>query len=414
MSRRRYVRRLSPMERYWLVVHQIHRYQVDGIVEGVGEIDPLALRAAVAKAAEANAGVRVRLKGFLIFSKWVDSGVAPEVQVIDDSDWDGTSERNAEFMSQGFDPLRGGAVADVFLVRCKDGMTRLVFRTLHAAIDGRGLIHWICEVFRALRGEALQGSRSTVLDMQVQERHQDRVVPAAPASPQLCIPVIEPGPAAPLRYIWRRAIIDRAVSNMLPKTAAFLAQWARRRNPGGEVAFTVPVDYRGLRTDEMSIGNLTGYLPLNVGVHDTPRTLMQQLVQSIRDYADCRIVPRIRIVPWLPIRYMVRKLLQRLDTMLYTVNQELPSGGIVSMGGLQMEWGSCPGFQARALYGIPGAAGKLNVIFMSTPAHTVVSFSAPAAYNHQGQLDELVGAYRDFFSRKQDSGGIGNVIGTNR
>ena len=403
MSRALYERRLSPMERYWLVVHQIHRYQVDGIVEGIGDIDPAALQAAVARAAEANPGIRVRLKGFLIFSRWVDSGIAPGVHVVDGSHWDGASERNSEFMSEPFDPLGGGTVADVFLVRCIDGRTRLVFRTLHAAIDGRGLIHWICEVFRALRGEALLGSHSSAVDIDVQQRHQDRVMPEAQAPPRACIPVVEPGPAAPLRYLWRRVVIDRAISNLLPKTAAFLARWARRRTPDGEVAFTVPVDLRGLRTDELSIGNLTGYLSLNVDVNDTPRTLLQRLARSIRDYADCRIIPKLRIVPWLPIRYMVRKLSQRIDHVLYNVTPELPSGGVVSMGNLQLEWGSCPGFQATALYGIPGAAGKLNVIFMSTPAQTVVSFSAPVAYNHQGQLDALVEAYRKHFSREKDS-----------
>jgi len=392
-----YSRVVSGLERYSLVLHGAYRYHVDGILEGVGEVDAVALQKAVNLAAAANPAIRVRLRGILGWCRWVDGGVAPRVRVMRRSDWDGSSEQNAPFLDE---PLRARrAVADVLLVPCNDGRTRIVFRTLHAAIDGRGCIHWMTEVCRALRGEALQGSDATINDLDVQDRFADRIPPDSDIAPQQCMPVLapKPGDPGPLRYQWRRVLIDRDVPQLLTKAAVFLAEWARRRE-AGEVGFTVPVDYRGFRIQEMGIGNLTGYLRLVVPEGASSRSLMVQLGQRIKAYADCRSFPGIRKIVWLPVWYMLRGLRPKIDTVLYTVTPALPTGGIVSMGSLKAEHFDFPGFKAENCYGIPGAVGKLNLIFVNYPDHVCASFAAPAAFNHEGQFDALVSAFQQHFS----------------
>lgn len=393
----RYSRRVSGLERYSLVLHGAYRYHVDGIVEGIGDIDAQVLQAAVDRAAESNPAIRVRLRGWLVWSKWVDSGKAPKVRSVPMSDWDGSSEQGAPYLNERLDPRC--AVADVLLVPCRDGRTRIVFRTLHAAIDGRGCIHWMAEVCRALRGEALLGSDSTLTDLDVQDQYADKIPDEPPAPPAQCIPVLMPaeGERGPLRYIWRRVLIDHDVPQLLTKAAAFLAEWARRREPG-DVGFTIPVDYRGFRIQEMGIGNLTGYLRLAVPEGATSRSLMVQLGKRLKAYADCRQFPGVRMLLWLPVWYMLRQLRPQIDKVLYTVTPALPTGGVVSMGSLKAEQFHFPGFKAERCYGIPGAVGKFNLIFVNYPDHVCVSFATPAAYNHRGQFDELVTAFQQHFS----------------
>lgn len=65
----RYERPLSGLERYSLVLHGAYRYHVDGIVEGDGTVDPVALQKAVDIAAAANTAIRVRLRGVLGWCK---------------------------------------------------------------------------------------------------------------------------------------------------------------------------------------------------------------------------------------------------------------------------------------------------------------------------------------------------------
>lgn len=387
------------MERYSLVINLLYRYHVDGIVEGAGQLDPQQLQQAVDRAAAANPAIRVRLRGVLGFCRWVDSGVAPRVRVFPVSEWNGSNEEQAPFLNERLDARRGGPIADVLLVPCADGMTRVIFRTLHAAIDGRGLMHWVREVFRAMRGEALEGSGSSLTDLDIQAEYADKITEEPPAAPSACIPVLHPGDAnrQPLRYVWRRIIIDKNVSQLLPKAATFLANWARR-NGSGEVGFTIPVDYRGLRTSEMGIGNLTGYFRLSVPQDATPRSLMLQLAQRVRAYADCRQFPGIRKLLWVPVWWMVRGLKKQADGFLYAVTPALPTGGLVSMGNLDAQHYSSPGFECRMLYGIPGAVGKLNVVFLNYAKFVVVSFAAPAAFNDRGQLDELASGFRQHFS----------------
>jgi hypothetical protein len=256
-----------------------------------------------------------------------------------------------------------------------------------------------------LRGEAPLGSHSTLTDMDVQERYRDAVEagrappdPAAPQpSPALCLPVVEPSADRTLGYVWRRIVIPNAVANQLSKSAVFLAQWARRHGPGA-VGFTIPVDYRGLRTDEMSVGNLTGYVRLKVAADDTPRSLLLQIKRSLEAHADCGQYPGMRVILWLPVWYMLKKLRQQLHTVLYTLNKDSPSGGIVSMGAWQNAWFSFPGFDAHMSYGIPGSVGKLNLLFTNYPDFSVATFAAPAAYNRDGQLDAMISAYQAYFS----------------
>ncbi len=392
-----YVRRLSPMERYALVIHAVHPYHVDAVVEGEGHIDPEALREAIERAAQANPAIRVRLRGVLAGCRWVDSGIAPRLRVIDDCGWDARSEQGLPFELASLDPLRGGPVAEMILLRTRSGPSYLVGRAVHAALDGRGMLQWMREVFRALRHEPLQGSDHRRTDLEVQKLHAAAVTDQ-PSAPQSCIPVVPASPGErPLRYIWRRIELPGTTAQMLARCALFLAHYARQHNDG-PVGFTIPVDFRSLRKEPMGLGNLTGYLRLYVGQEESTRSLMRQLQQRLRGYADCRVISGLERIVWMPIALMVRKLRTQLDQVLYQDNPHLPSGGIVSMGQLEASWFDAPGFRGRQAFAIPGAVGKLNVVFVQYAGFTTVTFSAPGAYNQEGQLDRMIAAFAQHFA----------------
>lgn len=396
----RYSRRLSPLERLSLVANEFYHYNADGIVEGIGFIELGRLEAAVERVAEANPGLRVRLHGRLGWARWVDSGIAPQVRVLPEADWDGNSEAGAAFMREPLDALRGGPVAELLVVPCTDGRTRYVFRGLHAAIDGRSAMHWVMEVFRVLRGEAPTGTPCTLTDFQLQAQYADRATPDK-SPPVRAIAAVEAGEpdGKPLHFIWRRIIINRNIGQILPKTAVFLAAYARKREPG-EVGFIIPVDYRGLRTQETGISNLTGHLRVMVPEGATAWSLMKDLRAQIASFADCRSMPGGKLVSWIPIGSLRRRVRPKYDFLHYAPNKVFQTGGLVSMGMSQPDAYSCPGFKAESVMGVPPAIGKLNVIFMNHRDSVVVCLSAPARYNHRGQFDEMVTAYQRHFSRE--------------
>ena len=397
---RRYVRRLSGMERFALAINELYRYNIVAVIEGEGNLTRDELQSAVHAAAAANPGARVRLKYFLGFSRWIDSGIAPVVTEVDAPDWDGYSERGATFLESGFQPRQGGPVCDVLLVR--GNPTRVIVRVLHAAMDGRGTLHFIKDIFKVLCGEAPIGSSSTLTHADITAKHLDKVKCTHPE--MNCIPILPPShrEATNVRYVWRRLRLERNIGNLLPRMAVFLAQQARKGHEG-DVGFTVPVDLRGLRENVHSTANLISMLYIKVDPEDTPITIMKQINQNIRDYADCITPTIMKLVPWLPISFIASNLRKNAEALLYRTTPALSSGGIVSMGMFKPKEFSCPHFTAHSCLGIPGSVGKMNVVFMNHDDHTEIIFSTPEAYNRDGQLDRLIADFRTAMEVSRES-----------
>ncbi len=395
ISRPLYVRRASGIERFALAVNQLYRYSIVGLIEGRGDLSLQELQSAVALASAKNPGARVRLKYFLGFSKWVDSGIAPEVKEIEAPAWDGFSERGTEFMEGGFHPLDGGPVCDFFLIRGTP--TRIVARVIHAAMDARGFNHFIKDIFRVLRGEPPVGSSSTLTDTDIKSKFKDRI--KCTRQPMTCIPILSPShhDVSDIHYIWRREILHANIKNLLPKLAVFLAQYARK-NTAGEVGFTIPVDLRGLREEVCSTANLTSMLYIKVEPGDTAMAVMKQINQNIRDYADCISPPLTKLLRWLPLSMITNSMRKNAEVMLYQTTPAITSSGIVSMGMFKPEEFSCPQFSATSLLGIPGSVGKMNIAFTNHVDHTEVIFSTPEAYNRDGQLDRMIDEFRQYIT----------------
>lgn len=397
-----YKRKLSAIERYNIVINESTiSYNVEAIMEGHGTLDVHKWQQAVDIAAQANPGIRVKLKNVLGLSKWVDSGISPKVKVIETPDWDGYSEKGIEHLKQPIKVFEQDPVCDVLLIPGEPA--RVMVRALHAVCDARGLVHFILDIMRVLRGEKPIGSSSTITDLDVRLMHQDKVK-VVKQEPVESIPAVPPAKEIPeeLRYIWRRVRINKKLANMLPKMAIFLAKQARIHNQG-EVIFTVPVDFRNLRVEVNSTANLTGYLKIKVNPDDSPRDVMKRVNQEVRDHGDCYNPGIAKLVPWMPISFLKGQLEKDFKNVLYTPSKGLPTGGIVSLGLFKPEEWSCPDFQVESIVGIPGSVGKLNVLIHNYSDNTQILFSTPEAYNSEGQLDKLIEAFRQEFDAPEQA-----------
>jgi hypothetical protein len=123
-------------------------------VEGTGVIEAAALTDAVAAAAGACPGARVVRQGKF----WVDSGRSPEVRVLDGAALNRGSFDNLPELHRSLRGDGGGPMTEV--VQLTGARPAMVFRSHHSVMDAGGLLLWVAEVFRALRGEHLQ-PRST-------------------------------------------------------------------------------------------------------------------------------------------------------------------------------------------------------------------------------------------------------------
>jgi hypothetical protein len=189
-------------------------------VEGDGDIDPAALSAAVEVAAQACPGARLVRRG----TRWVDSGRAPAVRVVATADYDRT-RLDSPLLRAQLTGDRSAPTAEVILVRGQPAT--VIFRACHAAMDGVGALLWQGQVFRALRGEPVDGAASQLNCADVREAIAARLgiemPPIAPPSGQPFQSPLGGVPKGPRRSLWRRRTIDGIHTGVIAKIARQIA-----------------------------------------------------------------------------------------------------------------------------------------------------------------------------------------------
>jgi len=148
-------RPLSANERLYLAGEKhFSHLLIHLVVEGLGLIEKDPLERALAEASKAIPGSRLRLAG----RRWIADGVIPRV-IERKFSGDVTAELNTTLQNAPMFDASAGYTCDVLLLRAPV-RTYLVFRTLHAVMDGKGMMMWAEAVFQALRGDHITDAKS--------------------------------------------------------------------------------------------------------------------------------------------------------------------------------------------------------------------------------------------------------------
>ena len=246
------MRQLSPVERLWLIAERLHPpFAITWVIEGPPPED---LEAAVQRAAAANPGVRGRLQGWLHTCRWVDSGIAPAV------------------LSNPV-PFRPGLLSNLPLVGVDITVhpNATVFRGRHALVDGRGLQHFVEEVYRALRGEPLLGTTPVGMELALAQA----IPPGRLHHPPPCVAAtgLHEGDST---SVWERFRVDGPISAVTGRLIAAVTASAHHHNPGAPVYVHVPVDLR--RDGERTTANRAGVVVIEGGTDPVAlqRTVIEQ------------------------------------------------------------------------------------------------------------------------------------------
>ncbi len=335
-----YARRIGSAE--WIYVGMAVPNLVQHIFEGEGQLDADELTKAVNAAAEASPGMRLRRKR----RRWVDSGIAPQVRVLD-------LAPGADLLSdpalQAHLNSRRGATSEVLLV---PGPTpKLVFRGFHAVTDARGLLNWAADVFRVLRGEQPLGAPSTW--------NVDDLIDHLPADGLPLLPTPKdkpewPSTMAPLTsrrngLIWRRRSIDGVHAAATAKVIAAIAA------AHGDVAtrFVVPVDLRRHVPSLRSTAWLSQGLVVPVAAGAGWEDVHQDVLTSLAEHRDIRIrtTRNLTRVP-LPI---VRILSDGVGAEAARKQRYLGTAFVTNLGLVDLAEFSTAGFRATTLYSLGGS-----------------------------------------------------------
>ncbi len=313
--RRARLRTLSPVERLWLVGERLAPPFANQIVLEASSCQLPSvdrLKRALVELEPALPLLRSRRVGFAGTTRWEVGGSGPVLRVVDGSGWDGRSDAGATFLEA---PPGDLPHAPVELLVVEGDPTRLVFRTRHAASDGRGTQLLAEALFSHLRGEPVAPCLAgPVTDLEL-ARRSGRAPETAPPRDQ--VPALQPvaGPSlfrastasaesepSPASGVtWVRTSLP---SNLRSPLGVLLSVLAGRL--GRAIRFDVPVDMRRHEPDLRSTANLTGLLRVEVQPGDSPSEIHRRIRSQLEHSEEADFVlgaAGLRHVPlWLMTR----------------------------------------------------------------------------------------------------------------
>lgn len=355
-------RPMSATERLWVVAEHMHPPFVNQLVleaEPGASLSEERLAQAVGAAAAAHPGTRLRSAGALGWARWVDDAPLPPVLSVDGSAWSGRSPAGAAFLQL---PLPAATGPTTGVLRVEGDPLRLVIRSHHATMDGGGTHLFARDLFRALRGEPLEGSTlDPTVDVDIARslepppfsRREHRFgAPTGVARGRLD------------RTTWLRRTHTGSTRRLLPRLAVALhtvaQQWTEL-----PLSLSVPVDLRRHRPELRSTANLTGavFLDLDVDLRSSPHgrqlapdlRLAELLAERAAGGEAGKGLVAGQPLRWLPLSWLVG--LGRHFMRKEVKAGRYPSSGVISnLGRMDLAALSCPGFAARTAFWIPPAS----------------------------------------------------------
>ncbi len=303
-----YSRQLSSSERIYLAYNSIcPPFSNQMIIEGVGEPDIKVWRDAVNKASEANPGSRVRLKGFLGTTRLVDSGITPEIRIVDGNSWDGNGPDNAPFLLRDISPANTSGGCEVVII--KGNPIRIAFRTHHSVMDARGTMLWASDIFRVLRGEDTLGSDSMITEPELAKSYQKKG--RIPLPHEFISPTGKPQ-GDDRGVTWQRLSLKGKFPKLLARVAILMAKEALSYNDG-KVRIAIPVDMRFRQKELRSTGNLTNLIYLDISPSTTPDKITDNINFQLEKRYDGMLYWMDEIVRFLPLSLIKKQVIKEIS-----------------------------------------------------------------------------------------------------
>lgn len=383
MNKKRYTRKVSFNERFFIVGNRLCPPLANQFIfDGEGEFNLKLWENAVEKASEANPGTRVILKGRLGSCRWVDTGITPAVKLIDRTKWSGYDPENAPFLISPLLP-ETGPTCEVVLVR--GNPLRIIFRTLHAVMDGRGTLVWMEDIFRALRGERILGSDSVLTDTELAGAIQNKLRTPFPTEH---IAPTGTAPADIKGMTWQRKRIKGRFKNLLPQLAILLAREAWRHSDG-IVRFGIPVDLRAYRPDLRSTANLTFAIYIEVKPDSTVDEIRDAISIRLKDFPEGILSRYDDLSRYIPISLLcgqAQKIIsRRMRNGIFSI-----SGIISNVGKLDVKGFTGGGFKTTAFWCIPPCTEYVPYMMGITGHNDMIDIvsTVPRALATDGRLSD--------------------------
>jgi hypothetical protein len=350
-------------------------------LDGQGDIDPEKMQVALRQAAALNPGARLRMHGDGLGCRWSSDGMPTRFRLMDDLAWDGQTEAGAEFITALPLSLREGPSSELILARRQQGGILLTFRVLHAVMDGMGVLHFLHEVFRALRGEPLLGTNAVFSDTDIMRSRGGQFGPRHHT----------PAPVATVKggdtgYAWRRLSLTGPRHALLARTALTIAEYARCSSDAPAL-IAVPVDLRRHVPGIHTTNNCTSMLHIEVGAQDVAETFRSKLRDRLDHGAETAWLSLFGLLKLLPLAWLDHLAGRRVDN--FATKRLLETAVITNPGRFEAKGLSCDGFLPQAIFGMP-VLGNTFCFMLSLDARIEIMMGMPQNMASDGRIEALM------------------------
>lgn len=385
-----YRRQLTGSEKYFVAYNELRPpYIVQFVIEADGEPEPDAVYDALQATTVVNPGSSIKLDD-RHGEHWV-RGPEPNLSVVEDLDIN-LSTSGAPLFSWPLNAV-DGPTCELVLVQ-RGGKSCLVFRALHAVMDGHGVISWAKDFFRCLRGEAPLGHPGceNLDSVQAEKGGPFRALPPSNA----LHPFGKAKPNTSGCYEWRRVSVDRPLEpGLIGRLAVRLAKQARSIGPG-IVRMNIPVDLRPQIGFQRSTANLFSAIFVEVPEGASAASVGMKVVQSLyRGEAKLRLGHRFADGYAGSLALHRVKVLWDL-TQMHQTSRYLASATLSHLGKLRSADLSGPGFTACSAFFVPMVGDSGCVLTMSGfEDRTEATAGLVDRFTGDGQLDVLTELLRE-------------------
>lgn len=306
-------------------------------------------------------------------------------------DWNGRSEKGAEFICAAPLSLEEGRTAELIVIGQEK--PKVVFRVSHAVMDGIGVLHFLQELFRALRGEPLLGTNATYTDTVLKLRVQSELnwrkgsmfslqTGAQSAFMTGGVQGTERGGT------WRRLSIAGPQPNLRARIISILVEFSRL-NSDGHIRIAIPSNLRRHAPQLLSTMNFTGmtYFELEPGKEANPDDIKAYLKDIQDKNVDVNYTRLFELGRYLPFSWIDR--MASVNEKNYTAPAIHESAVLTVLGAFPKDLYSCDGFSAQRIYMLPFLE---NVFLTVTGFHGQyeICVGMPRVFASNGRMDAFI------------------------
>lgn len=352
------------------------------VLEGAGHLDADALADAVSKAVAANPATAIKLVGKRGRASWVASGKLPTIRYVNDVSWDGSSNEGAEFIYDTPLSLIEGDIAELIVVEGEKSF--LIFRSLRATMDDIGSMHFLEDIFRALRGEPLKGSNSSIKDTDLMKSIESTQFKVDTGIQVARLTGKSEGDEH--GDTWRRISVAGPQIWLIPRIAVALAEFARKYSDN-QVLISVPVDMRRHKKDLRSTMNFRTMAFVQVDEDDSATDFHKNLQKMLSTNSEAFYMNELNWLRHIPFSWL--ELFFCRTHKNYRSKPIFETAMVSEMGGYKSENLSTDTFKASHLFAIP-LTGNAYSFVSSMDNRIDIVIGMPKVYANNGRMDRLL------------------------